>query len=136
RRPVVVVVENLELCENDTINFLQYLAAGLSEHKVALVCTATPQLAMRHTSFGEGEVAPVEIALGALSASEGEELLRELCKQLPEVPPQLIAHVRGLGGSPRAIQELVRYLLESDVIVREGVMWRIDAARLAATALP
>jgi tetratricopeptide (TPR) repeat protein len=136
RRPVMVVVENLELCENDTINFLQYLAAGLREHRVALVCTATAQMTVRHPSFGEGEVAPVEIVLGALSASEGEELLRELCKQLPDIPPALISHVRGLGGSPRAIQELVRYLLESDVIVREGVMWRIDAPRLAATALP
>ena len=31
-----------------------------------------------------------------------------------------------MGGSPRVIHELVRLLLESDVIVREGVMWRLD----------
>ena len=35
--------------------------------------------------------------------------------------------MKTLGGSPRAIHELVRLLLESDVIVREGVMWRVDA---------
>jgi tetratricopeptide (TPR) repeat protein len=136
RRPVMVVVENLELCAADTINFLQYLAAGMRDQRVAVICTATPQLAMRHASFGEGEVAPVEVALGALASTEAEELLRELCKQLPEIPAPLVAHVRNLGGSPRAIQELVRYLLEADVIVREGVMWRIDSARMASTPLP
>ena len=52
------------------------------------------------------------------------------------VPPQLVIHARGLGGSPRAIHELVRLLLESDVIIREGLMWRVDVVKLAATKLP
>ena len=41
------------------------------------------------------------------------------------------------GGSPRAIHELVRLLLESDVIVREGVMWRARRrGKLAQMTLP
>ena len=31
RHPVVIIVENLELCGTDTINFLQYLAAGMRD---------------------------------------------------------------------------------------------------------
>ena len=31
--PVVIVVENLELCGTDTINFLQYLAAGMRDQR-------------------------------------------------------------------------------------------------------
>src|SRR5688572_1544780 len=136
RRPVIIVVENLELCGGDTINFLQYLAAGMSDQRVAILGTATPALWERHAAFGEGEVAPAKIELGALSAAESEQLLRELCKQLADVPPRLATHVRSLGGSPRAIHELVRLLLESDVIVREGMMWRLDAAKMAAMPLP
>jgi predicted ATPase len=81
-RPLVVFVENLELCENDTIHFLQYLATGLRDHQVAIIGTATPLVHTRHSTFGDGEVAPVEIALGSLSPTESEDLLRELCKQL------------------------------------------------------
>ena len=136
RRPVVIVVENLELCGNDTINFLQYLAAGMGDQRVAVLGTATSALWDRHAEFGEGEVAPARIELGALTAAESEQLLRELCKQLSDVPPRLVSHVRTLGGSPRAIHELVRLLLESDVIVREGMMWRLDADKLAAMTLP
>jgi tetratricopeptide (TPR) repeat protein len=136
RRPVIIVVENLELCGSDTINFLQYLAAGMSDQRVAILGTATPAVWERHGAFGEGEVAPTKIELGALSPAESEQLLRELCKQLADVPPRLASHVRTLGGSPRAIHELVRLLLESDVIVREGMMWRLDANKMAAMPLP
>jgi len=136
RRPVLVVVENLELCQSDTINFLQYLAAGMRDQRLAIVCTATHALAERHASFGDGEVAPARIELGPLTPAESEELLRELCRPLPELPLALITHVRALGGSPRAIHETVRLLLESDAIVREGVMWRIDLPRLGAMTLP
>ncbi len=136
RRPVMLVVENLELCESDTINFLQYLAAGMRDQRIAIIGTATAALYERHTSFGDGEVAPQKIEIGALTQAESEALLRELCKQLPEVPERLAGHIRTLGGSPRAIHELVRLLLESDVIVREGLMWRLDAAKVATMPLP
>lgn len=136
RRPVIIIVENLELCGNDTINFLQYLAAGMRDQRVAIIGTATAAVWERHAEFGEGEVPPVKIELGALTPAESEQLLRELCKQLPDVPARLVSHVRTLGGSPRAIHELVRLLLENDVIVREGLMWRLDADKLAAMELP
>lgn len=136
RRPVLIAVENLELCGSDTINFLHYLAAGMREHRLALVCTGTAALYERHTSFGDGEVPPAKLELGALTAPEAEGLLRELCSSLVEVPAQLVEHVRSLGGSPRAIHELVRLLLESDVIVREGILWRVDPRALSALALP
>lgn len=144
RRPVLLVVENLELCGSDTINFLHYLAAGMRAHRLAIVATGTAALYARHPAFGGGdgdgdgdaEVPPQLIELGALTASEAEELFRELSRSLVEVPPQLALHARSLGGSPRAILELVRLLLESDVIVREGVLWRVEPRALAALQLP
>jgi tetratricopeptide (TPR) repeat protein len=142
RHPVVLVIENVELCGTDTVNFLQYLAAGLRDHRVAVIGTGTASLYERHPSFGDGEVAPVKIQLDALSPAEAVDLLRELCRPLlgrsadAALPPSLAAHVRTLGGSPRAIHELVRLLLESDVIIREGTQWRIDAAHLAAMKPP
>jgi tetratricopeptide (TPR) repeat protein len=136
KRPVVLVVENLELCGNDTINFLQYLAAGMRDQRIAILATATKAVHEKHPAFGDGEVAPTMIELGPLSASECEQLLKELCKQLPDVPKKLVEHARSMGGSPRAIHELVRLLLESDVIVREGMMWRVDGDKLASFDLP
>ena len=136
RGPLVIVVENLEMCSTDTINFLHYLGAGMADHRIVVIGTGTAALYERHPSFGDGEITPVRIELDALTENEAEQLFRELCRQLHEVPVELTKHARSLGGSPRAIHELVRLLLESDVIVREGIIWRIEPKNLAALSLP
>lgn len=136
RYPLLIAIENLEQCGADTINFLHYLAAGLRDHRVTILGTAGPALMATHPSFGEGDVTPVRIEVGALTPAEAEELLRELCRQLAEVPAVLGAHVRTMNGSPRALYELVRLLLETHCIVHEGRAWRIDDRALAAITLP
>jgi tetratricopeptide (TPR) repeat protein len=136
RYPLLFVIEGLDLCGADTINFLQYLAAGLHGHRVVIIGTATPELATRHPAFGDGEVAPTRFELAPLTPAESEELLRELCKPLDDVPAILTAHVRTMNGSPRAIFELMRLLLETSCIFRVDHKWQIDQKALAMTALP
>jgi tetratricopeptide (TPR) repeat protein len=136
RYPLLIVIENLEQCGADTINFIHYLATSLRDHQVTIIGTATSALWDKHPSFGEGDVPPVRIEIGALSANESEDLLRELCKGVEKVPTVLTEHVRTLNGSPRSIYELVRLLLETDCIVREPMSWAIDEAVLGRLALP
>ncbi len=137
QHPLLLVLENLELAGPETINLCQYLCAGLRSSRIMLVTTAQASLYERYPSFGEGDVAPEKIELGPLTPMDADALLRELLLPLGTVPDRLLAHARSLGGSPRAIHELVRLLLESDCIVRgPGATWRLDEARLAATNLP
>lgn len=137
QQPLVLVLEDLELASPETINLVQYLAAGLRGARVMLVLTAQASLFARHPSILEGDVTPERIELGALSPVDADALLRELLLPLGTIPPRLLAHGRSLGGSPRAIHELVRLLLESDCIVRgPGATWRLDEERLARTDLP
>jgi tetratricopeptide (TPR) repeat protein len=135
--PLVLCIENLELVGTETINLLHYLVAGLAGSPVMVLGTARANLFERHPSFGTGDVSALRIDLGALSPSEAEALFRELCAPLDEVPERLVAHAKQLGGSPRALFELVRLLVESEVIARSGAMtWTIDKGRLASALLP
>jgi tetratricopeptide (TPR) repeat protein len=136
RYPLLIVIENLEQCGADTINFLHYLAVGLREHRVTIIGTATRALWDKHPAFGEGDITPVRLEIGPLSPNESEDLLRELCKLLDKVPTVLAEHVRVMNGSPRAIYELVRLLLETNCIVHDATVWRIDDRALAAITLP
>ncbi|HET9627131.1 MAG TPA: tetratricopeptide repeat protein [Kofleriaceae bacterium] len=136
RYPLLIVIENLEQCGADTINFIHYLASSLREQRVTIIGTATAQLWDKHPSFGDGEVPPLRVEIGALTANESEDLLRELCKQLDKVPTVLTEHVRTMSGAPRAIYELVRLLLETQCIIRDGFGWVVDEAVLAGLTLP
>jgi tetratricopeptide (TPR) repeat protein len=134
---LVLCFENLELCGPETINLLHYMAAGLASSPVMIVGTGRAVLYDRYTSFGDGEVPVKRIDLGPLTDQEAEHLLRELCRPLDQVPDALVQHSKKLKGSPRALFELIRLLLESEVIVRSGSMsWRIDEEALAAFELP
>ena len=136
-RPLLLAFENLDLCGPETINLLHYLAAGLASSPAMLLGTARSTLYERHPSFGEGDVPVQRIDLGPLTPEESEQLLRELCAPLDRIPAKLVNHAKALGGSPRALFELVRLLLESNVIVRSGSMsWKIDPVRLSRTNLP
>ncbi|HTE54077.1 MAG TPA: tetratricopeptide repeat protein [Kofleriaceae bacterium] len=135
--PVVLCLENLEAFEPESINLLQYLAAGLSRSPVVILGTARERVFERHPSTGKLDVTVERIDLGPLEQPEAESLLRELCRPLDGVSPRLLEHAAALGGSPRALVELVRYLLESDLIVSDGASgWRIDDGALAAVTLP
>lgn len=135
--PLLLCFENLELCGPETINLLHYLAAGMAASPVMILGSARASLYDRFPSFGEGEVPLTRIEIGPLEPVESEALLRELCRPLDEIPTALMLQAGKLGGSPRALHELIRYLLESEVIVRSGGMsWRVDKAKLAKTRFP
>ncbi len=135
--PIVLCLENLEQSGPETINLLHYLAAGLASAPVMILGTARETLYQRFPSFGDGDVPLRRIELGPLSDDDAEALLRELCKALDHVPGRIIGHAKKLDGSPRTLFELVRLLLESEVIVRSGSMsWKIDPQALSKTRLP
>jgi tetratricopeptide (TPR) repeat protein/DNA-binding Lrp family transcriptional regulator len=135
--PVVLVLEDLEGCGHETINLLHYLAAGLKPVPVVILGTARASLFERYPSFGEGDVELERVEMSPLGTGDATTLLRDLCRPLDEVPAELDDIARSLGGSPRALLELMRLLLESGVIKRTSSdAWTMDTQALAAIALP
>ena len=136
--PLILCLENLEQSGPDTINLLHYLVAGLSGSPAIIIGTATQRLFQRHANFGDCDVSLQKLAIGPLSADESEDLLRDLCSSLvDDMPPVVVEHARSMGGSPRAVYELVRLLLESGAIDRsDPAAWKLDRVRLAHTRLP
>ncbi len=134
--PLVLIVENLELCGPETINLLHYLAAGLAASPVLVVGTARERLYDRYPNFGEGDVPLEQVYLGPLTPEESETLVKELCRPLGDIPDALVERARALGGSPRALFELVRLLHECGVVKARGDGWAIDEDALEGADLP
>ncbi|MCG8424294.1 MAG: tetratricopeptide repeat protein [Proteobacteria bacterium] len=135
--PLLLALEDIELCGPETIRLLLYLASGLRGSPVLVVATARDVLFERHKNMVSGDVAIERFELGPLSGDDVVALMRELCRSLDAIPSELEAHALRLGGSPRALSELVHWLLESGIIERtEPSSWTIDRTRLAESKLP
>ncbi len=135
RQRLVVLIDDVDRASAETVNLLHYLAAGLAEQPVLLVCFARPELFELHPTFGEGDVALERIALGPLPADEAVQLFVELAR-IP-APELLVAHVRErLTTTPRALEGLVRYLREAGALVGDGADARFELERLRALPLP
>jgi tetratricopeptide (TPR) repeat protein len=126
-RPIVLALDDLEQAGPETIKLLHYLAAGLGAAPILLLAIAR--------QLEPGEPAPQRVELGGLSPDEAERLARELLRPLERAPEGLVAHARGFT-TPRALVELVRWLLEAQVVVRAGGGWIVDESRLEAAQLP
>jgi tetratricopeptide (TPR) repeat protein len=135
--PLLLCFEDLDAFEPESINLLHYLVAGLGQSAVVILGTARESLFERHPSAGKLDVAVERLDLGPLERDEAENLLRELCRPLDTISPRLLEQAAALGGSPRALVELVRYLLECELIVPDGERgWRAADDALAGATLP
>ncbi len=136
RGPLTLIIDDIDRASAETVNLLHYLAAGLAELPVLLLCIGRPELFELHPTFGEGDLVLERIELSALSGDEAVELLGEL-SGVTALPPELVLHVRDrLTTSPRALESLVRYLREAKALVQEDKTWRFDLDRLRTLVLP
>jgi len=133
---LVVHIDSAERAGSETVNILHYLAEGLRSCPVVLLITARPTLFRQHPRWGQGEFSHLRMDMAPLSASEAEELFSQLI-HLEQVPEKLLQVARDrLGGSPRAIEDLTRYLLETECILPSADPWSLSEERLASMTLP
>ncbi|MCS6912803.1 MAG: tetratricopeptide repeat protein [Myxococcales bacterium] len=136
--PLALLLDEMEHAQPESVNLLHYLAAGLSGSPVMLCAFARPEIDEVHPSFGQGEVPCVRIEVPPLSEADAVHLLDALSRDAGPPPPEVTDHVaQHLGGSPRAIVELLRLLEEQGALTlspRQQARW--DLGRLAALELP
>ncbi|HEX6838614.1 MAG TPA: AAA family ATPase, partial [Polyangia bacterium] len=138
KAPLVLAIDDVERAPPETVNLIHYLAAGLGSSPVTILCIARPSLFDTHPAFGEGDVDLVRLELGPLDDAEAAELFVELCRPAGAPPDELLRHAKErMGGVPRALTELVRYLLELGAIAHRGEGgWAFDLERWKGAALP
>lgn len=140
RAPLVLIFDDAQRAAPEAVKLIHYLAVGLEGAPLLLLVVGRPELYERHPGFhGADDLGPDRTwrsELGPLSPDEAGELFEVLTRAAGEPPASLSRHVRErLGGSPRAILELVRYLLDTEGIKRVGARHAFDRMRFARVAL-
>jgi class 3 adenylate cyclase/tetratricopeptide (TPR) repeat protein len=131
QRPLVLVLENLQWLDIETRAFLDALLESVEAARLLLLVDYRPEFAHAWGSRPRFNEVPVPL----LSPEAAEELLRALIG-----PAQSLALLRTLliqrsGGNPYFLEEIVRTLTETRVLVGEPGAYRL-AGRLEDLQVP
>jgi predicted ATPase/class 3 adenylate cyclase len=133
--PVVVELEDLHWADNESLDFLVYLAEVDRDVPLLVVACCRATLFERRTSWCAQSVHQ-RIDLQPLGKDMSRLLARELLRKLPEVPAALRELViGGAEGNPFYMEELVRMLIDQGAI-ETGDAWSVNAERLLLTKVP
>ncbi|MFG6431744.1 ATP-binding protein [Roseateles sp. LYH14W] len=134
--PVVLLLDDLQWSDDASLDALAVLLKRATLPLLAVVC-ARPGLIERRPDWGEGLPQHRRLTLQALDEQEQGELSAALLQRLDEVPVLLSTLIRQRAeGNPFYAEELVKMLLDHEVIeTREG-RWHFHAARLQPGRLP
>lgn len=135
--PVILQIEDLHWADDESLDFLDYLAEVNRDIPLLMLTFTRPTLFERRTDWRSTEGRYERIDLHPLDKSSSRLLVNELLKKLPEIPAALRELITGGGeGNPFYMEELVRMLIDQSAIDASADPWRLNAERLMKTQVP
>lgn len=136
-RAAILVIEDTHWSDDGSLDLIDHLARTCQGVPVMIVCLARPTLFERRPAWGGGLPAHTRLDLGPLSRRESHELVENILRKAPEIPPALHELIAGRAeGNPFYIEEIIKMLMDQKVIQTETEPWRIEADQLVATPVP
>jgi class 3 adenylate cyclase/tetratricopeptide (TPR) repeat protein len=112
RRPLCWMVEDIHWADEALLDLIDLIAGRAKEVPLLILTQARPALLEKRPNWGAGVRGFTSLVLGTLKPKDGQELVRELCRQRG-LPESVVDHVgRGAGGNPLFAEELVAVLAE------------------------
>ena len=135
--PLLLVFDDLQWADDDTLELLSEIGANLGGSAVVMVAGARPELMVRFSGWGGGVTDHVRVDLRNLTLEDAEVMLRNLLEKCEGLTDDIVDDsVEMTGGNPQFLEQLVRLFHENGTIDKSATPWRIDAEEAAATELP
>jgi tetratricopeptide (TPR) repeat protein len=121
RQPLVLVLENLQWVDGETQAFLDRLLDRIPTTRLLLLVDFRPE----YEHDWAGRPGFTHLAIDPLSAAATGELLSELLGDHPSLRPARELLIQRSGGNPFFLEEIVRTLVETKVLVGERRAYRL-----------
>ena len=129
RKPLLLILEDLHWADDLSLDLVSLLMDDLAENPLLLMCIYRPERS--HRCWQIGEIASRKclerytgITLKQLSVVQSRQLVESLLtiENLPEPTKDMI--LKKSEGNPFFIEEVIRSLIDSDLVYREDDRWR------------
>ncbi len=135
--PLVLVLDDLQWADDDTLATLSELARGLTGASVVIVVATRPEMLVRWPSWGHGAIDHERVDLRNLEPDDAEVMFTNLLARCGRVADDLIQNAMEMtGGNPQFIDQLVRLYVRNGAIDTSGPLWKLDLAAALAIELP
>jgi tetratricopeptide (TPR) repeat protein len=141
--PLVLVLDDLQWAQDDSLDLLAYLVESL-RGPIVIVCIARPEVAVRRDDWRtHGGTRHSLIELAPLSDGDAAALIRDLlspCTDIPEAEVLVEKAVDLAGGHPALLEQIIRIYHESGVLTSvsgfDDERWRIHLELISQVKLP
>ncbi len=125
-RPMVVVIDDIQWAEAVLLDLLEHLAEWVQDVPLLLLCLGRPELREVRPSLAERNRRVEDVlALDGLDATATEALAAGLLGT-DRLPAGLVERLpTSTDGNPLFVRELVRMLVDDEVIRRRGDEWEL-----------
>jgi len=127
--PLLLILEDLHWADDLSLDLISLLMDELTANPLMLLCIYRPE--REHRCWQIGDIASrkclesyTEIRLRKLSTVQGRELVESLLTidNLPKATKDMI--LRKSEGNPFFIEEVIRFLIDGDLVYREDDRWK------------
>ena len=135
--PVVIFLEDIHWGDDSSLNVVNKLAEFPLQLPFLILCTARSVLFERYPQWGKDQIFHNQIKLLPLSEVESQSLLVEILKFVEEIPTNIQELVISKAeGNPLYMEELIKLLIEDNVIIPEEEIWRIKLTNQKQVDVP
>lgn len=132
----VLFLEDIHWADEGSLDLIDYLVQECQDVPLLIVCLAQPSLFAKRPSWQVMESLSIDtytrIDLPPLSSINSRHLAGEILHNIPQIPLRLTdLIVSGAEGNPFYIEEMIKMLIEEEVIIKGEEQWRVDMGKLA-----
>ncbi len=135
RRPLVVVLEDLQWGDDSLLDLVGYVSSTSTDVPVVFVCSARPELVERRPTWGSAGIDATTIRLEPLDDAETDDLLVRLLGSSELEPPARDRIASAAEGNPLFLEEIVSILIDDGHLHEREGRWE-PAGDLTAVPLP
>lgn len=136
-QPLVVVLDDLQWADDESLNALDHLVATAPELPVLLLCAARPELQQRRPQWGAHWPGHELIQLPPLPVQGSDALAAALLTRFTApVPAVQTLLSEQAAGNPYYMESLLQMLVDTGVIQAVGEHWQVHEERLHGLKVP
>lgn len=137
KSPVVILLDDIHWADNGSLDLITHLAKFGVDLPIFILCAARPSLDELHPNWGSDFQNFRTAEINTLNMQASRELVGEILKNVSDLPKDLVETIAvNAEGNPFYLEELIKVLIEDEVIVKDSEEWKVVPQMLTQVRVP